>query len=135
MLIDGVPLKDGSPLTLAVEPNELCIRKTTLSGELTNAIAGERSVVRVHGVDQYGNPVLPSPDVGFGISLRGQDSRRPVEMRCGDGLDNFATDHYFVSGAVGGATSERLPRATLHGACRPLMPDAHRPTAFAQRPR
>lgn len=71
--------------------------------------------MRVHGVDEFGNAVLPSPDVGFGISLRGRDSRRSVEMRCGDGFDGFATDHYYVGGAGGGPTGERLPRATLNG--------------------
>ena len=116
VLLDGVPLTQGSPLTLAVEPNELCVRKTTVSGELTRATAGDRAIVRVHGVDEWGNAVLPSSDVGFGISLRGKDSRRPVEMRCGDGPQSLlATDHYVVGGAAGGATGEKLPRATLHG--------------------
>ena len=43
-------------------------------------VACASAVVRVHGVDEFGNTVLPSPDVGFGISLRGRDSRKPVEM-------------------------------------------------------
>ena len=36
-----MPLKEGSPLTLSVEPNELSVRKTSISGELTRAVAGE----------------------------------------------------------------------------------------------
>lgn len=118
ILIDGVPLSFGSPLTLSVEPNELCVGKTTVEGELNHAIAGERAVVRVHGRDQFGNSVLPSPDVGFGISLRGKDSRQPVEMQCGEKASlaqPLATDHYAVGPAAGGATGERLPRATLNG--------------------
>jgi hypothetical protein len=41
VLLDNVALGTGSPLTLVVEPNELCVRKTNVSGELTCAIAGE----------------------------------------------------------------------------------------------
>jgi hypothetical protein len=119
ILLDGVPLSLGSPLTLAVEPNDLCVRTTTVSGQLTAATAGEKAFIKVHGSDQFGNPVLPSPDVGFGISLRGKDSRRPVEMQCGQNATlavpaAMATDSYAVGGA-GGKLGERLPRATLNG--------------------
>lgn len=112
VIIDGESLRER--VTLAVEPHELSLKKTKVSGDLGKAVAGERAVVRVHGRDEYGNAILPTADVGFGISLRGKDSRRPVEMICGDDLDFKATEYYFVSGG-GGAEGERLPRATLQG--------------------
>ena len=60
VLLDGEPLVHGSPLTLAVEPNDLCVRRTNVTGELTAVTAGERAVLRIFGVDEFGNAVLPS---------------------------------------------------------------------------
>jgi len=116
VLLDGEPLVHGSPLTLAVEPNDLCVRRTNVTGELTAVTAGERAVLRIFGVDEFGNAVLPSTDVGFGISLRGKSSRRPVEMTCGSYEWAATGARVDAEGPtlIGGGEVDR-PRATLHG--------------------
>ena len=115
VLLDGVPLTQGSPLTLAVEPNELCAEDDGRGGSHARRPVTAQSCASTASTSGV-TPQPPSSDVGFGISLRGKDSRRPVEMRCGDGPQSLlATDHYVVGGAAGGATGEKLPRATLHG--------------------
>ena len=53
VLLDGVPIGEGSPVSLAVEPNELCVARTQTSGELNRVVSGERGVIRLHGYDEW----------------------------------------------------------------------------------
>ena len=76
-------------LSLGVRPNSLCARTTAASGEaLTRIVAGERSMIRVHGLDRCGNAVDPAACGVFDLFLWHPTRGRRIlarDLRSGSG--------------------------------------------------
>ena len=82
LLLNGELVSTGcSPhLSLTVEPNDLCVQTSSVSGEaLTSAVAGSRSVILIHGKDACGNAVPPLTQYGFGVTLWDKKRKQPVD--------------------------------------------------------
>ena len=85
LLINGVPMTIGnqSHLRLTVNPSELCVQTSSLSG-LAHTTAGEAAVVRIHCKDACGNAVDPCPDIRFSIRLWDQTREELLVASCED---------------------------------------------------
>ena len=115
LLLEGTPVPSGAALTLVVEPGNVSVRTSRLSGDLTLATAGERQVILMQAIDDYGNHVLQtSAHMSLGISLEDVENGRRVKMlREGDLPGVASPSAHSESSSAGAANS--LSFATISG--------------------